>query len=131
MSNDRDFVDYLLELLAPLADITAKRMFGGYGIFRDGLMFGLVADATLYFKADTQSQTQFEARDLEPFSYLKEGKAMRMSYYRAPEEAIDNSEGMCEWAELAYQAALRAQKPKRQTLPAPTHQKMPTTRRKR
>jgi len=130
MANERDFVDYVLELLAPLEGITAKRMFGGYGIFRDGLMFGLVADATLYFKTDAQTQAQFQERALEPFTYFKQGKATRTSYYCAPEEAIDNREGMCEWAELAYQTALRAQKPKRKTVSPPTHP-APTTQRKR
>lgn len=113
MSNEHDFVNYLLELLSPMAAIRAKRMFGGYGIFRDGLMFGLVADATLYFKVADQSRAHFVERGLETFTYVKEGKMMHMSYYRAPEEALDSSEGMGEWAELAYQAAVRAQKPKR------------------
>lgn len=116
MSTERDFVNYLLELLAPVEAITTKRMFGGYGLFRDGLMFGLVADATLYLKVDSQTQARFDERELEPFTYQKAEKTMRMSYHRAPEEALDSSEGMCEWAELAYQAAVRAQtlvKPKR------------------
>ena len=39
MAADQDFVNYLLELLEPMPDVTAKRMFGGHGLFRDGLMF--------------------------------------------------------------------------------------------
>jgi DNA transformation protein len=111
MATERDFVNYLMELLSPLVGITAKRMFGGYGLFRDGLMFGLVADATLYLKTDRQNQASFEERGLEPFTYRKADKVIQMSYCRAPEEALDSSEGMCAWAELAYQAALRAPKP--------------------
>jgi DNA transformation protein and related proteins len=116
MSHDRDFINYLLELLSPLPDVSAKRMFGGYGIFRNGLMFALVADATLYFKVDDQTQVHYDERGLEAFTYSKEGKVMRMSYYRAPEEALDGSDGMCEWAELAYQSAVRVQKPKRKAV---------------
>lgn len=114
MSNDRDFVNYLLELLTPLEGITAKRMFGGYGIFRNGLMFALVSDNTLYFKTDNQTSIRFTDRDLEPFIFQKKGKEIYTSYYRAPEEVLDESEEMCAWAEVAYQVALRTVKPKRQ-----------------
>lgn len=115
MTTKRDFVDYLLELLAPLDGVSAKRMFGGYGLFRHGLMFGLVTDETAYFKVDDQSVARFTERELEPFTYLKAGKTMQMSYYRAPEETMDDSETMCEWAMLAYEAALRVPKAKRQS----------------
>lgn len=119
MMTDRDFINYLLELLAPLDGVSAKRMFGGYGLFRDGLMFGLVADDTLYFKVDEQSVVRFTERELEPFTYSKAGKPMQMSYYRAPEETMDSSEEMCEWASVAYAAARRsanrAPKAKRQS----------------
>ncbi|MCE7988479.1 MAG: TfoX family protein [Caldilinea sp. CFX5] len=108
MTTDRDFINYLLELLAPLDGVSAKRMFGGYGLFRDGLMFGLVADDTLYFKVDEQTAARFIERELEPFTYSKAGKPMQMSYYRAPEETMDSSDEMCDWARLAYDAARRA-----------------------
>lgn len=108
MTTDRNFIDYLLELLTPLDGVSAKRMFGGYGLFRDGLMFALVSDDTLYFKVDDQSVARFTERELEPFTYIKAGKPMAMSYYRAPEETMDSSDDMCEWATVAYEAARRA-----------------------
>ncbi|MBV7328071.1 TfoX/Sxy family protein [Chloroflexi bacterium TSY] len=110
MSADAEFVDYLMELLESVEGVTRKRMFGGYGLFRDGLMFGLVADSTLYFKVDDQNRDRFVERDLDPFTYDKKGKPMKMSYYRAPEEVLDNSDDMVEWADIAYQAAVRAKK---------------------
>lgn len=113
MAMDSGFIDYLRELLEPLDGITFKRMFGSYGIFRHGLMFALVSADTLYFKVDEQNKAAFIARDLEPFTYMKEGKPMPLSYYRAPEETLDNSDDMCEWAESAYQASVRAQKVKK------------------
>ena len=103
------FVEYLLELLAPLPGVTAKRMFGGYGIFRAGLMFGLVVDETLYLKVDEENRADFVARNLEPFVYMKADKPMSMSYHQAPSEALDYTDEMVLWAEKAYQAALRAQ----------------------
>ncbi len=113
MAADNSFVDHLLELLTPLPHITARRMFGGYGLFRSSLMFGLVADDTLYFKVDDQNKPAFQTRHLGPFLYVKNGKPMPMSYYQAPEETLDNADDMHEWAEAAYQAALRAQRPRK------------------
>ena len=92
-------------------------MFGGNGIFRDGLMFGLVADSTLYLKVDDVNKPEFEERGLGPFTYEGKGKPMSMSYHRAPEEALDNAEDMRVWAEGAYAAAVRAQKAKKPRKP--------------
>ena len=103
MNDDRGFVDYLLELLDPMDGVTAKRMFGGYGIFRSGLMFALVGDSQLYFKVDDENRADFEKAGSQPFQYDKDGKVMTMSYYTAPGEAMDNSEGMLAWAENAFQ----------------------------
>ena len=117
MPKSSPFVEHLLELCEPLSGVTAKRMFGGYGLFRNGLMFGLVGDDQFYLKTDEQSRGDFVARGLEPFVYLKDGKPMPISYYQAPGEALDDPDAMVEWAEKAYAAALRAQssKPKQQS----------------
>ncbi len=40
----REFVDYLLDLMRTIGPVSARPMFGGYGIFLDGLMFALVVD---------------------------------------------------------------------------------------
>ena len=68
MAVDSSLVEYLRELLDSVDGVTFKRMFGGYGIFRHGLMFALIEDDTLYFKADEQNKSAFMARDLGPFT---------------------------------------------------------------
>lgn len=108
MAADSEFVSYLLELMESFGVVSARKMFGGYGIYRDGLMFGLVADDMLYLKVDEQNREDFEERDLQAFEYDKKGKKMKMSYYQAPEDAMENSEEMCVWAGKAFAAALRA-----------------------
>ena len=113
MATDAAFVEHLLELLAPMDGVTVKRMFGGHGIFRHGLMFGLVADSVLYLRVDAENKPDFEARELGLFTYEGKGKPMSMSYHQAPEETLDNSDDMLEWAESAYAAAVRSQKPKK------------------
>ncbi len=106
------FIDYLLELLAPLKHVRARKMFGGYGIFKQDLMFALVADEVLYLKVDQETIPDYEAQGLGPFVYEKKGKKMAMSYYQAPEDAMDSFSDLCEWAEKAYRAALRAKQQK-------------------
>lgn len=109
-----DFVDNLKEIFVLFGDVRARRMFGGYGIYHDDLMFGLVADDVLYLKADERSVAAFTERGLPPFEYEKNGKKMKMSYFTAPEEIFDDTEKAREWAVRAFEAALRGRKQKRQ-----------------
>ena len=82
---EREFVDYIVELMQSIGPVYAKRMFGGHGIFLEGLMFGLVADGVLYLKADDTIIKEFTELGLEAFSYNKQGKATKLSYYQCPE----------------------------------------------
>jgi len=108
MTKDSEFADYVVEITQSIGPVYAKRMFGGHGIFLDGLMFGLIADKTLYLKVDKKSEADFSSLGLEAFSYNKNGKQMKMSYFQAPEEALENLDEMNIWANKAYSAALRA-----------------------
>jgi len=112
-TEEKEFTSYVVELMQSIGPVRAKAMFGGYGIFLEGLMFGLVADGVLYLKADKETEEEFKARELEPFTYNNKGKAFKMSYYQAPEEALENDEEMESWAAQAYSTALRAAAKKR------------------
>jgi len=102
-----DFVDYVMELLGPFGTAGARRMFGGHGIYLDGLMFALVSGDTLYLKADEMSRIEFEQAGCEIFSYARKGKRATIGFYRAPEDAMESPELMLPWARSAYAAALR------------------------
>ena len=102
-----EFTDYLKEVFAALGPVTTRKMFGGYGVYLDGLMFALVSDDTLYLKADDVSTSRFEERSLTPFTYTKKGKPIKMSYYLAPEEIYEDPDAALEWGTLAFDAALR------------------------
>lgn len=115
MKATSEFIENLSDVFALFGAIEAKRMFGGYGVYHDSLMFALVADDMLYLKADENTVGSFVELGLQPFEYEKNGKRMRMSYYAAPEEIFDNPEQAKEWADRAYEVALRARKPKKQT----------------
>lgn len=104
---EKEFTTYIVDLMQSIGPVNAKAMFGGYGIFLDGLMFGLIADNVLYLKVDKETENDFNVLGLEPFTYNKKGKEFKMSYYQAPEEVLENSEQMNLWAAKAYRTALR------------------------
>jgi len=109
-----EFVTHVLDLLEPLGPVSAKRMFGGYGIYLDRMMFALVASNTLYLKVDDESRGEFDAAGLEPFRYSKKGKSYQMSYHAAPEDALEDAELLRDWARKAVDAAMRAARGERQ-----------------
>jgi DNA transformation protein len=102
-----EFLDLILEMTAPLGGVQYKRMFGGASLNIAGMTFALLADDTLYFKTDDLTRPRFEAEGLKPFKPF-EDKPGLMSYYTAPETALDDSDEMLEWARLALDAARRA-----------------------
>jgi DNA transformation protein and related proteins len=79
-----EFVDYLREVFELFGPIRARKMFSGYGIYHNGLMFGLVAGDTLYLKGDAENANHFEKEGLGRFEYSSGERVVKMSYYCAP-----------------------------------------------
>lgn len=114
MSPATPFVAHCLELLAPLGAVRARRMFGGHGLYVDALFIALVVDERLYLKADADARPMFERAGCTPFAYSRrDGAAVTLGYWSAPDEALDSPQGMAPWGRLALAAALRAQVVKR------------------
>ena len=115
MSTSDGFLDFLRDGLAGLGPVLVRRMFGGAGIYCDGVMFALVADDTLYLKADAASRAAFEAEGQGPFVYQGKGRPIAMSYWRAPERLLEEPEELLVWARTALAVARRqaAAKPRR------------------
>ena len=108
-----EFVEFVLESLQPLRGVSARRMFGGWGIYKDGVMFALIAYDQLYLKVDDGNRQAYEDAGLPHFTYTDKGKSIRMPYREAPSEGFDDPEVLCAWAREAYAAALRARQHKR------------------
>jgi len=103
-----EFTTHLSEVFEPFGEIITRKMFGGHGVYHRGVMFGLVADDTLYLKVDAQSKGEFTARGLPPFVYTGGKKPIEMSYCLAPAEIFDDPEEAVVWARRAYAAAMRS-----------------------
>lgn len=101
------FAEFLEDQLHGLGEISVRRMFGGAGVYCDGVMFGLVSDDTLYLRVDDGNRSAFEAEAMQPFRYEANGRTIQLPYWRAPERLFDEPEEMMTWAREALAAARR------------------------
>lgn len=108
----RDYLDYLHDLFSAFAPVTTRSMFGGHGVYRDGLILAIVIDEVLYLKVDDATRADFEAEGCAPFLYEARGKRIPMSYWSVPEFALDSPQEFRPWAQRAWEAALRKPKAK-------------------
>jgi DNA transformation protein len=113
VSAESALIEHLTDVLRPLGGVAARRMFGGAGLFRDGVMFALVSDEVLYLKADASTVPAFEVENLGPFTYgTKNGKRVLTSYWRAPERLLDDDDEMRAWCRRAADVAAQAARQK-------------------
>jgi DNA transformation protein len=102
------FAAFLREQLAPIGHVTMRRMFGKTGVFCNGVMFGMVADDTLYFRVDDLNRAVFaEAASAPPLSYEKKGETIDLAFWRAPDRLLDEPGDLINWARAAVAAARR------------------------
>ena len=110
MARHSEFVEFVLEQLAPVGGVRARAMFGGFGIYQGDTIFAIIVDDRLYFKADSVTRHAFAAQGLEPFTYVARGKTITMPYYEAPPEVFEEAEAMRSWAKQAVEVAARTKK---------------------
>jgi DNA transformation protein len=107
--SDTGFVSHCLELLSPLGSTSSRRMFGGHALYIDGLCMALIISDTLYLKVDDAHRALFERAGCKPFTYAgKHDEVHVMSYYTAPEEAMESPAEMMPWARRGLAAAVAA-----------------------
>jgi DNA transformation protein len=113
VASSAELLEFLTEQMAGFGPVSRRRMFSGAGFFRDGLMFALVARDVLYFKADAETASHFDAEGLAAFAYeTKKGTHTLTTYRKAPEICLEDPDQMVEWCRLAWGAACRGAKPK-------------------
>jgi DNA transformation protein len=106
--------DFIEELFAEFGPVAVRRMFGGAGIFADGLMIGLISADVIYLKVDEHNQPAFEREGMAPFTYGKSTRRVLTSYWRMPERLYDAPDELARWAADSLAAARRGTaKPRR------------------
>jgi DNA transformation protein len=107
VSEAQDYATHIVDLLESFGCCEARRMFGGCGIFHQGLMFGLIVGDNFYLKADAESRERFLDAGCNAFSYTKKDKEYRVSYFLAPDEFFEDEEARLHWARRGFDSALR------------------------
>ena len=100
--------DGLKRLFEPFGEVTVKRMFGGAGVYAEGVCFAIEHGGEVFLKIDSLSQPTFAEAGSSPFIYVARGKPMPTSYWRLPASAHDEAEELRRWASLGLEAARRA-----------------------
>lgn len=119
MAVSNDYRIFILEQLQSAGRVTARRMFGGVGLYLDGLFFALIDDDTLYFKADDSNRARFERAGSKPFCPFPDRPTQAMSYWQVPAEVLEDAEELAVWAREALTVALaaRTRRPVRRLAP--------------
>ena len=122
--------DFIVDQLRDWAPVTARRLFGGWGVYRGSVMFGLIARDTIYFRVDDRNRPDYEAAATKPFLHtarrrsagdgeiaagpkpftyaMPSGKTFEMAYYEVPADVLEDVEALPQWAAKAEAAAMRA-----------------------
>lgn len=96
---DESFKDFVLDQLHELDDVEARRMFGGYGLYRDETFFGIIHKGRLYFKIDQSIVGAYRRWKMKPFR--PNAKQTLKTYYQVPAEILEDAERLGEWAAQA------------------------------
>lgn len=114
MSASESVIELLDEVCAPLGAFKARRMFGGHGLYLDGVFFAILDDGVLYLKTNESTRGRFAAEGMSAFTYESQsGTHALVSYWRVPERLFDEADELTEWIAQAVQAARRAQNAKK------------------
>lgn len=108
------FHDFVVgDLLADIPGISSRAMFGGWSVYKAGVIFAIIADDRIYFKVDDTNRTDYERYDSRPFVYAQGNhKPTTMSYWELPEEISEDREQLCVFVQRAVEASLRAKRRK-------------------
>ena len=105
------FRDYVLEQLAELGAVNARRMFGGVGLYCGDLFFGVINDNMLYLRVDEATRPLFEAAGMPALRPVRARPQVVAAYYQAPDHVLEDAETLVEWARRAVAVAAGRSRP--------------------
>ena len=106
MAFSKGYRDFVVEQLERVAPVTARSMFGGVGLYAQGLFFALIAEDRLYFKVNDSTRQDFERLGMEPFRPFGEENAM--GYYEVPVDVLEDAAQLEPWMRKAIEVAAKA-----------------------
>lgn len=113
MTKTDEFFQYVKDLFAEIDGITYRRMFGGCGIYKNGLTFAIMFKGSLYFRVDELNRGNYERLGSQPFVYeTKTGPRVLKSHLELPSVILEDPDELPIWVETSYQAARKAKSEK-------------------
>lgn len=113
----QELLDDLDAKLTPLGHFRARRMFSGYGLYLDGVIFGLIARGGLWFRVDDKSRPHYQTAGMDPFVYSRNGRSVSLTYFRCPGAVLADGAKLRKWAKEARRASVERRKPGRPRRP--------------
>jgi DNA transformation protein len=128
-----DYLQYVLEQLTGLGQVTTRRMFGAVGLYHESRFFGIIAGDVLYFKVNDANRGDYEARGMDRFRPYPDKPLLSMTYYAVPADTLEDAEECALWARESVAIAAIATKPepRRQPDSKPRRSAKPAARRAR
>lgn len=104
MSLSEDFLNYVQDQLAHWGKVSARRMFGGAGLYREGKMFGLIAADVAYLKVDDSNRSAFVKAGSSPINpHPGQTKKVVLSYYEIPPYVLEDRDELANWAQRSLE----------------------------
>ena len=97
--NDDTFCAFVLDQLQLPGQVDCRRMFGSYGLYHDGIFFGILAQGRLYFKTSAVTRIAYVQRGMLPFR--PNARQTLKSYYEVPVDILEDHEQLVSWARQA------------------------------
>lgn len=113
MASSKDFCQSVVQHLNQLAPVTSRAMFGGYGLYLEGVMFALIAYEVLYLKVGDANREDYVEAGMGPFTYEGKGKPMQMSYFQVPTEVYEDLAVLQAWMDKAHAVAKAVKRKKK------------------
>ena len=106
MSVSDEFADFVIDQLSAWGDVSIRRMFGGAGLYCEGVIFGVISDDVTYLKVDDSNRDDFIRAGSSPFNpYPDKIKTTVMSYYQVPADVLENRDELARWAQRSLTVA--------------------------
>ena len=97
------FKSFVLDQLQEFGEVTPKAMFGGIGLYHDGVFFGILARDRLWLKVGANNRGDYEAAGMKPFKPYP-GRPGSMKYYEVPLAVLESPIELAAWARKALEA---------------------------
>ncbi|MEQ9220182.1 MAG: TfoX/Sxy family protein [Cyclobacteriaceae bacterium] len=106
MASKEDYLNFLKDQLSGIGEFETKKMFGGHGFFKDGLMFGMLGSGIFRLKVDESNEQDYIDKGMKP--YYSDKKKKGMPYWEVPADVLENRTELSKWALKSVSIAIKS-----------------------